>query len=483
MLEKITPRYQALILLLIWGALLLTGGLLRFDAYGIDEAAARALLLVWSVVDRVINPIFVLGLPDLRALLFAPVGIYWPGSIIAAKVFTALICFAGILMCVRHYHRDNKEAALISAGLLLIAPLTLTQINSIGAGPFLLLGFCLGMWLDQAHRRGQRPLGGWFFIQILLIAIMTSIHPLALAYPLALFIEWYKNPVDHRQQRHMFIGIGIAVIFTLLIRGGWGDIAWLNNPLSVLSAVIWGGQGSFESITTSGSLIALLLAIILFFNFKKLFQDLLGRMFILTVIPGLLYADSSWAFITLALLLLTGSQNLLAANSKMGSQSFVGQRGLTMIILFITAVLFMQGDKFQQQSIASNLLTPEDALIQSLALDLEDINNDNILIMSQWPGRTMLAVRRPVLPLPPDFPDSATLLSNIKGTTHILFDPLTPDNKVLGSHLANLTAVSETLYMEQGGVIIGINTRQPAKKSTADSGSQTQDSTPNTPLN
>ena len=201
MLEKITPRYQALLILLAWGTILLTAGLIRVDAFGIEEGAARALLLVWSVVDRVINPIFIMGLPDLRALLFAPVGIYWPGSITAAKVFTGLITFASALF----FHRwsrstNNNETALIGAGLLLIAPLTLAQINAISAGPYLLLGFGLGLWMNQSYRRVARPLGGWFFLQLLLIAILTSIHPIALAYPLALIIEWRKNPIDIKQQ-------------------------------------------------------------------------------------------------------------------------------------------------------------------------------------------------------------------------------------------------------------------------------------------
>jgi len=458
MLDKITPRYQALLLLIVWGAILLTSGLLRLDAYSIEESATRAMLLVWSVVDNVINPIFILGLPDLRALLFAPVGIYWPGSIIALKVFSAIICFIAIALFARHIQRDKKEAALISGGLLLIAPITLAQINSIGAGPYILLGFCLGLFLDKRYRQVQRPLGGWFFLQILLITIMTSIHPLALAYPIGLVIEWHKNPIDTRQQRHMVIGIAIAVTFALLMRGGWEEISWLANPLAALSAVIWTDPATFSSIDITSTIMALALAAIVLLNIKQLYADFLGRLLLLTTTIGLTCADTSWAFIGLVLLLYIGSQQLLILNSKMGSQNFLGQRGLAMLVLFFTTIIFMQGDKLIQQNIANNLLSPADTLIQTLALELEDVDNDKIRIISQWPGRTMLATRRPALPLPPDYPDSETLLANIKGITHIMFDPRASDNTNLGHHLSNLTAISETLAIEPGGVIIAIDT-------------------------
>ena len=97
------------------------------------------------MADHVVNPIVVFGLPDLRVLLFAPLGIYWTGSIIAVKVFTSLIAFAASLLLYRWARRTmGEEVALIGTGLLLIAPLTFSQINSVGIGPFLLLLFALG---------------------------------------------------------------------------------------------------------------------------------------------------------------------------------------------------------------------------------------------------------------------------------------------------------------------------------------------------
>jgi len=470
MLEKITPRYQALLILLIWGAILLSAGLIRLDAFGIDEGAARAILLVWSVVDRIINPVFILGLPDLRALLFAPVGIYWSGSIIAIKVFTALITFAAVLFFHQwSQRRYNNETALIGSGLLLIAPLTLSQIDAIAAGPYLLLGFGLGEWLNRRYRQVKRPLGGWFFLQLLLIIVLTSMHPLALAYPLALVIEWYKDPIDHRQQRHVFIGIGAAIIFTLLLRGGWDDLNWLGNPLGALSTIVINttATGATTPALVGGAVIAILLLLLLIFYRTPLLQDLLGRMLVLALIIGAFCADQSWALIGLTVLLTLGVSALISLNSRMGGASFLGQRGLVMVLLLVMATVFMQGDKARQLQIAQNLLTPHDFLIQELTLQLEDVSDGSIIVMSQWPGRTMLALRRPAIPLPPEYKDSATLLANIKGVTHIIFDPRDPANKVLGQHLARLTAETETLALEPGGVIIRVKNR-PSPQPAAD---------------
>ena len=464
MLEKITPRYQAVLLLLVWGTILLTAGLVRLDAFGVDEGAARAILLVWSVVDRVINPIFVLGMPDLRALLFAPIGIYWPGSIIAIKVFTALITFAAVLFLHKWSQRQyTNETALIGSGLLLIAPLTLSQIDAVAPGPFLLLGFTLGEWLNQRYRQAKRPLGGWFFLQLLLIMVLTSIHPLALAYPLALVFEWYKNPLDQRHQRHVYIGIGAAIIFTLLLRGGWDGVNLFANPLAPMSVIlsIAPATGVTGFALVSGAVIAVLLLSLLIFHRTTLLQDLLGRTLILALVIGTVCADHSWALIGLTVLLTTGTHSLISLNSRMGGASFIGQRGLVMVLLFILATVFMQGDKARQQQIAHNLMTPDDFLIQELMLDLEDVDDDSLLVMSQWPGRTMLAIRRPAIPLPPVYKDSAKLLANIKGVTHIIFDPRNPANKILGQQLAELTAETETLALEPGGVIIRVK-KQPS---------------------
>ena len=276
-------RYWGAAVLLIWGALAIGFSLLRFDAYGIDESAARALLSNWSVSDRVVNPIVTLGVPDLRALLFLPLGAYWTGSFVAVKVFMLIVLFAATTLLYRwsKQHQDG-ESALIASGLLLIAPLSLMQINSVGAGPFLLLGFAVGFWLNKKYRTSSKPLGGWYFCQLLLIFILVSIHPAGLAYPLALAWEWRTNPVNTTQQRQFHIGIALTVIFALLFSYLLGRPAldWLLNPLTTLGAAVMGKTpGDPKPVEwVSGIMPALFVCTVIFFQRRRLVANLLPRM-------------------------------------------------------------------------------------------------------------------------------------------------------------------------------------------------------------
>src|SRR3990172_241812 len=144
-LSRFIARYWGLAVLLLWGGLALWRE--RSTPYGLDEGAARALLLNWSVAGDVVNPIVIFGVPDFRALIFIPLGIYWPGSLIAAKAFTLLVTFVAAALLYRWSRRSlSQETALVATGLLLIAPLTLAQADALAAGPYLLLMFGLGAW-------------------------------------------------------------------------------------------------------------------------------------------------------------------------------------------------------------------------------------------------------------------------------------------------------------------------------------------------
>ena len=186
---RIVPaRAWILVALVVWGGLALL--LLRHDSYGLEEGAAHALLLNWTLVDGVANPVFTFGVPDFRAVLYIPVAIYWSGSVLAAKVFTLLITFGAALLLYRWISREtNREAALIASGLWLIAPLTLHTADSLGVGVYLVAIFALGAWLDDAYRAEPRPLGGKYFAQMVLTAISVSLHPAGLAYPLVLAVR------------------------------------------------------------------------------------------------------------------------------------------------------------------------------------------------------------------------------------------------------------------------------------------------------
>ena len=72
------------LLLLPW--LVLVGLTLRASPNGLTEEGAKALLLAWSIGDQVASPVLALGAPDIRALFFLPLGFFWPGQVIAAKV-------------------------------------------------------------------------------------------------------------------------------------------------------------------------------------------------------------------------------------------------------------------------------------------------------------------------------------------------------------------------------------------------------------
>lgn len=465
MLDKVKPLHWGFIIMLCWGALALFSGVLRLDPYQVDEGAARALLVVWSVADRVITPIIALGIPDFRALLFIPLGLYWPGSMVAAKVFTLLITF---LSCALFYHwsrqRYNDESALLATGLTLISPLTLIEVDRIGTGPFLLLVIALGYWLNRRFRHRSRPLGGWFFLQMLLIIVAVSIHPAALAYPVALAWEWYRNPVDDRQQRHFLIGIGLAVVFSLLLHSGWDTLTFLDNPLTVFADLLLPAPAE-ATRWLLGLVILTLLLVFALTDRPRVWGDMTDRMLLLACALGLIAADGGWALLCVTTVLYQGSNRLIRCNQMLGKHSFAGQRGLVMVTVFILATLFMQADKAHYQEIGRNQLPDSDILIMTLADELAALPDDQqVLVMSQWPGRTMLAVKRPVASLPPHYDDAETLLRNIRGATHLLFNPRAPDNRALARQLASLPGYTRTLMLQPGGVLLALN---PAAVDTA----------------
>lgn len=449
--------YWGIPLLALWLGIILAAGLLRLDPYGIEEPAAHALLLAWSISERVISTALVMGLPDLRALFYTFAGLYWPGSVIAAKVFTLLVTAAAAAMLYRWCAGQNgRESALIATGLLLIAPATIAQADSLGTGPFLLLAFALGRWLDAAYRRTQRALGGWYFLQLMLVLFAVSLHPAGLAYPLGLLWEWWKNPLDARQQRHVYLGVGISVTFILLLRMGWHALDWLHNPVLGLAQGVIGSDATGETLPWIAGLAgAALLLYLLWQERRALSVNFMHRLLLGGVLLGLPAADGGWAMLVLAALLYLGIPRLIAMNESFGGQGFARQRGVVMAALFLAAILFMQVNKAHHFAVAQNLLPPTDKLIMTLAVALEDAPADQpVVAMSQWPGKTTLAIKRPALPLPPDYPDGATLLQNIAGVTHLLFDPFNPANKSLADNLAGISGSTETLALEEGGAVL-----------------------------
>ena len=74
MISRIPSYSWGILAMIVWGGVILALGLVRFTPYGLDEGAARGLLLNWSIVDAIANPVVIFGLPDLRALFFVPPG-------------------------------------------------------------------------------------------------------------------------------------------------------------------------------------------------------------------------------------------------------------------------------------------------------------------------------------------------------------------------------------------------------------------------
>lgn len=477
----IPEKYLKLIILVVWGVALFWGlNLINLTPYGLNEGAAKALLFLWSIVDRIANPVATFGTPDMRTLLLLPVAIYWPGSILATKIFTAMLTFAGAMFLYNWARKeDNNEAAMMATALLLICPLTLTQISSIGAGPLLLLTFGIGVWVNNTYRAKPRPLGGWYFVQLLVVIIAVSLHPAGLGYPLALAWLWVRDPLNKTQQKQMLIGLAIAIVLATSFQNGWQkDVGWLSDPLFTLSNAIQNGAvGIGEPAGWLGGLIvALLLLIVIIRDRAFLLNNLMGSMLLFAVIVGLMAASPAWALIAITLLLYRGFAQLIKINQSFSSISMMGQRGLTIVVLMVVSTIFMLADRQYRQILQSELLSPTDDVIQQLAIEAAD-KDKPFQAASQWPARTMLACRRDVFPLPYAAEDGATLLPNIKGITHLIFDHNNEENLALGKNLSELSGIVETLSLQSGGVVMRVKQR-PTDESSAPADTEAQHPVP-----
>ncbi|MGD8570800.1 MAG: hypothetical protein PVJ39_22130, partial [Gammaproteobacteria bacterium] len=458
MLEKIPNYVWYILIMCLWGAAVIGFNLLRLNAYGIDEGAAMALLLNWSVSDQIINPVTTYGGPDFRALLFIPIGLYWPGSVIAAKVFTLMFCFAAAMFLYK-WTKDieDGESALIATGLFLISPALIYVADTISVAPFLLTLFGAGAYLDKKYRASPHSISSRYFIQMLVIAITITLHPMGLAYPLALAWQWYRNPKSDKQQKQVWMGIGITSVIILAMQTGWIEIPWGNNPLVALHNASMGYDLREIYLNQWGAGAALMIPLLylLYRDYKLLSQDLMGGMLLISVVIGLAAADQNWATIAVAILLYRGVPALIALNKKTAALGFLGQRGIVFVAILAISLLFMQADKFYATQLANHILTPREQLIQRLAKVAAD-KDKPFLAASQWPAQTMIVCKRDVLPLPPPQKNGEALLAIIKNITHIMFNHHDPDNHQLAKNIAELSGLTETVDIESAGVIVKI---------------------------
>ncbi|HFE38141.1 MAG TPA: hypothetical protein ENK06_06940, partial [Gammaproteobacteria bacterium] len=429
--QNIFEKYWGWLALLVWVVLAISLDLVRESPFALDEEATRGLLFTWTIADNVVNPIVIFGVPDFRALLYAPIGLYWSGNLISAKILSLVIAFLALTLLYRWGRRScSGETALIASALLIISPTLILQVDSLSAGPYLLLGFAFGAWLDHAYRKTDKYFGGWYFSQMIWVAILTTLHPIALAYPFAIAWSWYKNPHKLKKSRHVYVGLIIASTLAILIHGIWRDVSLFQNPIEALSialqgSVIWSKQ---DILWYPGIIASAALAIVVALDLKAFKTDLLGQMLLVSIFIGLVMPDKDWALICVTFLLFRGTHHLINFNQKRSSNSIMGQRGIVFAVALIASTHFMIQDKNHILTVKHAVLGPVDQAIQSLMVEAED-KSKPFIVATQWLGRTMIATKRDAFPLPPAFDDSEEMLTAIKSVTHLLFDPYAEENK------------------------------------------------------
>lgn len=475
-LLRIPQKYWAYLALSLWGALSFV--LLHKTSYGIDEGAAQALLLAWSVAGDVVSPIVTLGLPDFRTVFLAPVGFLWTGNVLAAKIATIIVM--AVVAWTFHAWRKrsgDSEGALLATGLLLISPLVLDQIDTISVAPYLLITFALGAWSDQMYRESPQAFGGMYFAQLFLCLVSITLHPAGLAYPLALLWTWYKTPLNKKQRNYFFGGIAFTVLLALVLTLGWSHVEWFTNPIKGLSSMLLGSAdgdeiGVSRSIAGIGMLFILLWVI--WKQASNLWADLLGRILLVALIIGMLTGDEIFGMVALTTCLYWGLPLLL--QKRTGSQGgFWQQRGLALLLIIVISTTFMIIDKARYQEVLEGKLAPHDNLINALVENIESFSKDehkqnsstekSFRVASQWPARTMLACQCDTLPLPPAAKDEHALFAMLRGINYLVFDPRDPVNSSLSQNLALMgEGKVETIALQQGGVIVEIKKSPLAQK-------------------
>ncbi|RME83443.1 MAG: hypothetical protein D6771_05855, partial [Zetaproteobacteria bacterium] len=229
-LDAVQPRHLALL-----GFVLAALGYMacfRYDAFGLEEAGAHALALNWTIAQKIITPAAAFGFPDLRAVVLAPLNLHWAGSLPAAKVYTMLVLFAGVLLWHALLVRlIGAEAAMIASTLLVLSPMALHAADSIGTGAFLLLAAAGLAHLRAKALASSRPVNAWVMLELLALTFAVSLHPAGLGIAAVHLWSFWPERKSARG-RLLLAGGAIAVAFPLLVRMGWPG----HEPWGVLLA-------------------------------------------------------------------------------------------------------------------------------------------------------------------------------------------------------------------------------------------------------
>lgn len=465
---SLSSTYKVYLSLLAWGVI--TVLLLRHDAYGLDEFGSRALLLAWSIADQLANvAVLSFGVPDLRTLLYLPIGFLWPGKLLAAKVLgiVALAIAARLLYAARS-RSGGAEGTLLATGLLLLSPLALSQIDGLASGVYLLAAFGIGAWADGRYRSNPRPFNGWFFGLLAVCAFSASLHPAGLALPLALGWSWRTLPQARKFQNIFLAALVFASCFILPMRDGWLDLNWLQNPVFSLSSVFTGSpvqdEFSWAAQWLPGAAVIALAVFVAARKWREAWAEVAGRSLLGGVIIGAFVGDHAWAMLVLAFVLYYGLPMLVPA--KKGKSE---GRSALLGVVFACTTIFMLADKTYYVSTHHGPLTVQDGLIKDIAQaaaaerKAADAANDagastHFLVASEWPGRTMIACKCDVLPLPPTKAHSPQKqLATLRGIDYMLFNPKQTSNLELAHNLALLGGAIETVSLESGGVIVRVH--------------------------
>lgn len=461
-----TPRHQAYVALLAWAIVALL--LMRNDVYGLDEVGARALLLSWSIADQVANSSFYFGMPDLRILLFLPVGFLAPGKVFAAKVLTAaVLAVTARLLYLWRSTSAGGVGALLATGLLLASPLALGQIDSVGGGAYLLAALVVGAWLDGRYRANPRPFNGWFFALLFASAFSTSLHPAGLALPLALLWSWRTLPQSEKYKRFFVAGVIFVTALLLVMRMGWGDLTWLHNPIFALSSAFTGTavteDFSWSAQWLPGGALMVIVLVVAAVRGRSAWSDLLGRSMLIALALGVFVGDQAWALLALAFALYFGIP-ALAPGLQKGTEGPAPRQGALLAVAFACTTLFMLADKAHYADVRRGTLTAQDQLIRTLAgaaADERKAEDDrrasHFVVASEWPGRTMIACKCDTMPLPPVVPNKPDAqLATLRGIDYLLFDPKRTANIELAHNFALLGGTVETVSLQSGGVILHV---------------------------
>lgn len=440
--------------------------LLNRSAFGIDESAARVLLLIWSFVEDLANPIVTLGVPDVRAVFLIPAGFAFPGSVFAAKVMMLVVVAATAMGLLRWFEDRDSEGSMIATGLWLLSPLLIEQVDRLAVAPFLVFVLLAAAALDRSYRASPLPFGGRYFTLMLLSWAAATLHPAGVALAVVIVASWIVRPPAPQSQAKTFfaggarivlpLGVALSAGFGCWLADGWSGIGWLGNPVIAAAGALFGWAPLAPSTATwaFGGVLCLLAALTLWRQRAKLWDDAFGRMVVAGAAVSVFCGDATWAMFVLLILLYWGFPLLLGLRVARLS-GLLGQRGPALALLLVLATLFMSQDRGRFTQVRRGPeLSAQDRLIQRVA-DLVKQSEVGVRVASQWPGRTMVACACNTLPLPPVSADETSLLKMLKGIDLIVFDPRNPINQSLSRNLAVLGGErAETVALEAGGVIV-----------------------------